>query len=187
MDSVLVNFLELFTGAFTRTFPDKPIPRFTQLTDYDLSKTFNVSWDYIEIVFNQLRHKNLYKSASPMDATFFIFLKKLIEEGHEVFIVTKNPVFIEEQVKYFLGKYGVQNIPIYFVEKMEDKFNYDFDVMIDDSPHYLNHKYWFFNSNKLLLVYDAPWNYQITLKTNNQKRVYNWMQIYEVIREEAKA
>lgn len=180
-DSVLVNFLEMFGAKFAELFPNREVPRFTQHKTYDLSATYGISWEIIEIIFDQIRQDSFYKGAAPMDATFFIWFKKLLDDGHEMTIMTKNPPYLEPTFQYWLGKYGIYDVPIKFVESMKDKLEADFDYLIDDAPHFLNQEHWLKNPDQHLLVYDAPYNYITQLQTSNQHRVYNWKEIYEVI------
>lgn len=180
-DNTTVNFVELFTAKFAEMFPKKTVPRWTQITSYDLSQTFDISWDYIELIFTQIRSKNFYKAASPIDATFFIWFKKLVEEGHAITICTKNTDDLKPLFEYWLSKYGIADVPFDFVDSMDEKLSREFDVIFDDYPGLINHDFWKSNPARHLVIMDAPWNYQVKPETMNQHRVYNWQSFYDIV------
>ena len=51
------------------------------------------------------------------------------------------------------------------------------DIMIDDGPHNL------INGDYLRVLFDAPHNRTFPAEDNQMKRVYNWEQVYNLIKD----
>lgn len=181
-DDTLAFSMDVWVNIFVKFFPNRRIPKIRELKTWDLSQHWDVSKEEMKLIFTIYR-SSLVKMAAPCDANFYIFLEELVRDGHELHIVTANPQTMEPVIRYWLREYGVEACfhSINFVENIEDKFSFNFDVMVDDAPAIVNNPFWE-SSRQKLLVYNKPWNEQLSEKYNI-KRVYNWENIYKWVKE----
>ena len=102
-------------------------------------------------------------------------LKKLIDDGYEVYFVTSTPPS-EVQMK---ANWIKQNFPYISPKNIiyaEDKSVFTGDFFIDDNTYHI------VNSEcKHKLMFAQPWNEYCTLPINTT-RVYDWDQIYKEIK-----
>lgn len=128
----------------------------------------------------------------PMRACAAEVIRKLREEGHEIWIVTArhhtDPHMdgmlegetLPEATRKWLQKSGIVYDQIAFgtYDKGEYCRENGIEVMIEDDPRYLAT---FDGATKMVLVFDQPYNQGVEMK--NGARVYTWYEIYEQIRE----
>lgn len=181
LDNTLVNSMEIFTKLHHDLFPNTEPPAWIDLNDYDLGVTFNANPEIQLIIFEQARHNSHYKYAAPCDVNFHTWVKMLQADGHELFIITKNPEHMEPLIKYWLAKYGL-SMPIHFVNSMARKFDYEWDVLIDDCPaihkQFIEEGAW--EGKRHLMVYMQPWNKHCYHDpSRNIYHVYNWRDVFD--------
>ena len=145
-----------------------------EITDWDITKSFPTL--SIKEVYAPLMDEKLWDRVDPLpDAVEF--LKRLIDDGHDVLIVTaSNPNMINVKLNKVLFKY-FPFIPNYDVIITGYKDLIDGDVLIDDAPHN------FLRERKLNLLMNAPHNKNYDIDKHPYKliRVKNWCEIYEKI------
>lgn len=176
-DGVLCDTKSVWIKLFHETYPERKIPRDIDINTYNLTKCFDMSRQELESIFNKVRYGKHMKYASAVDGNWYIWVQKLINEGHEVFIISANPEGTQTAMKYWLSKYGMEHIPIHLVNLPEDKLKIDWNIIIDDAPPLYELMK---NSDRTLLLYTNPWNHQLN-NNKNAVRVYNFRDAYEVI------
>lgn len=141
-----------------------------------------VSWDIEQFfdglsrtqVFSPLHDKRFWESLEPIDGAPE-YLKKLIDDGYQVLLVTSShPDTI--QYKYrFIVKYFpyISFKDIIFASKKQMIRG---DVMIDDAPHNLE------GGEYLGLLMYSPHNRGYNAEEQGFIRVDNWEQIYNTIK-----
>lgn len=178
-DNALCDSMQVWHNIMARTFPERrPIPLIRELDDWNLEERWGLNDSEKEVIFNIFRRKAI-KYASPMDSNFYVWIEKLIADGHRVFVLTSNPSWMQENIRYWLSEFGL-DLNIVCTESIEEKRKHKFDVLVDDSPQAYNMIDWE-EEDKTLLVYHQPWNKSFEL-TNNIYRVYNFRDIYKAIK-----
>jgi len=179
-DNTLCDSLQVWHNLYAGLFPEKrPIPKISDLTDWSLEDKWNVEpWEK-ELLFNIFRRKAI-KYASPMDSNCWVWINKLIEEGHELFILTSNPEWMQENIHYWLSEFGLE-LPIICTNSIEDKRDHWFDLLIDDSPQAYRMTDWN-NDGRRLAIYHQPYNVDLELGANLH-RVYNFRDVYNLVLE----
>lgn len=145
----------------------------SDITDWEITQFFpTLSKDE---VFKPTHTEMFWNTVYPMrDAQ--IRIKQLIDDGHEVFIVTSSYVdTIEWKYKYIISEF----FPYIKWENMVicgRKQIISGDVLIDDGVHNLVGGTY----DKFLM--SAPHNMSYNAEANGMTRVNNWDEIYELIK-----
>ena len=126
-------------------------------------------------VYEPLLFHELWKRVKPMpDAVEY--LKKLYDDGHEIYIVTSsNFRTIETKLTEVLFK----NFPFIDYDHVivaRNKQMIRGDIMIDDGPHNL------IGGDYIKILMTAAHNRDFDAETNDMVRVYNWSEIYQIIK-----
>lgn len=105
------------------------------------------------------------------------YIKKLIENGQDVYIVTSSHYAtiknkIEAIIKQYFPFIDWQHI-ITTCNKQMIKC----DIMIDDAPYNLE------NGEYVRVLFDAPHNQNYAAEENKMKRVHNWEETYNLIKD----
>lgn len=180
LDGVLINTMELWTKCYVEKWPDRPIPRPIDITDWNLTKSFQFSKQEMYDVFDEVRMNKSFRYASAMDSNFHIWLKKIQDElGYSLKLITANPSKCEEHVRYFLGKYGLGDLPIIFTKSSSEKLTLPWSIIVDDSADLANE----LPSDRIQLLYTNPWNATYE-ERKNVRRVYNFKDVYEYLKEQ---
>ena len=102
-------------------------------------------------------------------------LKHLMDEGHEVYIVTSAEIeHVEEKMKGLLFRY----FPFLSWEQViitSKKQMIRGDVLIDDGPHNLE------GGEYAKILLDAPYNRSYNAEANEMIRVYSWEEIERAV------
>lgn len=169
-------FLEDFNSEHNTNFTRENI------TSYDYSSLDGFESKYVfEKVKTHVSEKLISYEISQDAITT---LKKLKEIGHELFILTSRFDETEEDTKkWIFAHFGVSFFKeIIFTNgvinnscKSDYCINKDFDILIEDAPHYAQK-----SSEKgiKVLLMDCPWNGDV-VETKNLIRVKNWKEISE--------
>lgn len=177
-DSVLCNTLPLWIKQYKEIWPDRPLPQEKDFTTWNLEDAFKCTREELNVLFNAVRNNKSLKYSAPMDSNWNVWVQKMVNDGHEVKLLSANPESTRPWIKYWINKYGI-DLPIDLVTIGEEKFTHEWDVLIDDSPHVLK------ESTKqkrgLLVVYNTPWNSKLDLKSPFQVRAYNFKDVYELV------
>lgn len=177
-DNTTVDSIQVWHNILLNTFPEKsPVPPISSLKDWNLAAAWGLTEEEKSVIFNIFRHKAI-KYASPCDNNFAHWLRRLREDGHEVYILTANPESMAQNIRYWFQEFGV-TIPVVFTKTLEAKLAYDFDILVDDANAVIDA--WFPALEKKLLIYNNPWNEHYE-NTENIARVYNWEGIYNAVK-----
>lgn len=168
IDCTVNNYAELWCDKLNEKF--KKNVKYEDITRYNIDAVFQISVKAVlsvidEQFYNELKvlslvHKNL---------------KKLIDEGYEIYFVTSTPPS-EVQMKANWIKENFPYISPKNIIYAEDKSVFAGDFFIDDNTYHIvnsecEHKF----------MFAQPWNEYCTLPKNTI-RVYDWDQIYKQIK-----
>lgn len=168
IDCTINNYAELWCDKLNEKF--KKNIRYEDITRYDIDAVFQISVKAVSSVIDEQFYNEL-KVLSLVHKN----LKKLIDDGYEVYFVTSTPPS-EVQMK---ANWIKQNFPYISPKNIiyaEDKSVFAGDFFIDDNTYHI------VNSEcKHKLMFAQPWNEYCTLPINTT-RVYDWDQIYKEIK-----
>lgn len=174
VDNVLEDLNEAWVNAVNKKYGTNVSPN--DIVSWDIERFFDgLSRTQ---VFSPLHDKKFWESIEPIDGAPE-YLKKLIDDGHQVVLVTSShPDTI--QYKYrFIVKYFpyISFKDIIFTSKKQMVRG---DVMIDDAPHNLE------GGGYIGLLMYSPHNREYEAEEHGFIRVSNWEQIYKVINDIAR-
>lgn len=168
IDCTVNNYAELWCDKLNEKF--KKNVRYEDITRYNIDAVFQISVKAMSSVIDEQFYNEL-KVLSLVHKN----LKKLIDDGYEVYFVTSTPPS-EVQMK---ANWIKQNFPYISPKNIiyaEDKSVFAGDFFIDDNTYHI------VNSEcKHKLMFAQPWNEYCTLPINTT-RVYDWDQIYKEIK-----
>ena len=141
------------------------------IKSWDITKAFpNLTPDE---VFEPLYRKDFWERTTPVEGSSH-YLKKLIEDGHDVLIVTaSNSETFEDKKKKL-----TQMFPFLSEEKIireNNKQTVSGDILIDDGVHNL------IGGRYRKFLFNQPNNSLFNEKQYGITRVYSWKEIYERI------
>ena len=156
---------------------------------FDLQKTFDLTQDqYREIMIKGHLPEVLLSYEETSGASDAI--NDLLDEGHEVMVITGRPYSAYEPSRMWLDQHGLERVNLYcldkygrdvfykdsvFALKLEDFYNMKFDYAIEDSPSAFR---FFGHLPKLnVMVFDRPWNRECQLPGENYRRFADWESI----------
>ena len=123
-------------------------------------------------------------------------INRLVDEGHEVSVITGRPFDSYEPSRQWLDEHNLERIPLFCVDKygreifnqectysmnLEQLYSMEFDLAVEDSPIAFEHVMHFENCK--VAVFDRPWNKQAVLPGENFVRCENWDEIYSLLKE----
>lgn len=135
-----------------------------------------VAWDMTKIqkpgtsltkYFNQ---RGFFRDLDPMeDAQKYV--KKLLEDGHEVFVATASPLEgLEDKLLWLRENFGfIPESNIVFIQRKDLLYG---DIILDDALHNLEN-----SQCEFKVVFDQPWNRD----RREFLRVRNWEQFYKLV------
>lgn len=128
----------------------------------------------VEEVFSPFDDKEFWKTVKPKSGSIK-YLKKLIKEGNEVYIVTASHYkSIFAKYTYVLKRY-FSFIDWNHVIITSNKQLISGDILIDDGPHNLE------NGKYIKILFTAPHNKSYNAEENGMIRVSSWSQVYNVV------
>lgn len=172
MDDTIENLLDVWVAYLNEHYGTSV--RKEDITEWDLSKAFpTIEGDKI---YSALLDETLWDAVRPLPGAVK-YLKKLIDDGNEVFIVTaSHPDSVRAKMNKVLFRYfpyiTYQNVIIASKKQLISG-----DILIDDAPHNMGGQYFG-------MLFTAPHNKSITdesLSKMNAIRVKDWKEIYELI------
>lgn len=168
IDCTINNYAELWCDKLNEKF--KKNIRYEDITRYNIDAVFQISVKAVSSVIDEQFYNEL-KVLSLVHKN----LKKLIDDGYEVYFVTSTPPS-EVQMKATWIKQNFPYISPKNIIYAEDKSVFAGDFFIDDNTYHI------VNSEcKHKLMFAQPWNEYCTLPINTT-RVYDWDQIYKEIK-----
>lgn len=148
----------------------------------------NVKYEDIDdwYFFSQERFEKVYPLTLPRIMEYPMIDKDIashlfvLNMDYNINILTKeqNPIeLITEKLKAIgiIKDRGYNSIRK--IELSDKKVNYPADVYIDDCPNMIKDMIDY--PNRVLLLYDRPWNKKAQIKSKNVIRVYTWSKIFE--------
>lgn len=168
IDCTVNNYAELWCDKLNEKF--KKNVRYEDITRYNIDAVFQISVKAVSSVIDEQFYNKL-KVLSLVHKN----LKKLIDDGYEVYFVTSTPPS-EVQMKANWIKENFPYISPKNIIYAEDKSVFAGDFFIDDNTYHI------VNSEcKHKLMFAQPWNEYCSLPINTT-RVYDWDQIYKEIK-----
>lgn len=149
--------------------------------NYNVRKEDIKSWDITKAypnltpdeVLEPLYRNEFWKRTTPIDGSAY-YLKKLIEDGHDVFVVTaSNPETFEAKKRKL-----IEMFPFLSREQIireNNKQTIFGDVLIDDGVHNL------IGGKYIKILFNQPSNAEFREENYDITRVYSWKEIYERI------
>ena len=172
VDSVLNDLMEKTIVMYNNRYNAKL--SLEDFTDYDIFKDlpYNDAENFIAL----WQEEELWKSLAPRNGAQR-GVKKLVEDGHSVFLATathhKNFSWKVEWLQHYFGMVPTKNIIC-----ICNKGLLNCDVLIDDYAENLL-------ANKLChrVLFDCCWNQGVYDDIHLMTRVHNWDEIIEVVNE----
>lgn len=170
MDDTLINLCEEWVNILNNKYSTNTA--LFDIKEWDITKAFPTL--SVEEIFSPLNSEELWDSVRPIDGAVK-YLKKLIDDGHNVFIVTAtHPANSDIKFRRALFRH-FPFIPYDHVIIAYKKQMIKADVLIDDAPHNLVGGEYY----KILMA--APHNINYSNSEEDIKRVDSWEQAYDVI------
>jgi len=188
IDGVLTNTEQFSVEYFSKYCVENDIEFNIGTSDYRLEKTFNVSeeysksfWDKCLILYAQTEKARLFASE---------IIKKLKDDGHEIFIITARWTTNQDDdagknmrgiVKKWLSENDITHDRLIFSkaekeQKLQEIKDYKIDLMIEDHPKNIN------ELSSIIPVICFNNSYNRECKGKNIIRCYSWYDIYSKIR-----
>jgi 5'-nucleotidase len=169
VDNVLENLNMIWVQELNKKYQTDV--KMEDITDWEIKKFFpGLSKSQ---VFSPLHKRQTWDYLEPIPGSQDM-IKRLINEGHEIILVTASH---PQTVLYkfnFLDKY-FPFIPFQDVIVTSRKQMVRGDVLIDDAPHNLE------SGEYKGILMDMPYNRNYDEKAKGFIRVHNWNEIYEAI------
>ncbi|WP_029231179.1 5' nucleotidase, NT5C type [Butyrivibrio sp. VCB2006] len=189
-DDCLCETARAFTGIADRLF-DKKVP-YEDIRFFNLKESFGLNDDqYDELMIEGHRPEVLlsYEETPGASQT----LNELIDNGHEVSVITGRPYSAYETSRKWLDDHGLDRAKLFCLDKygrdsfiknsefnlkLEDYYKMEFDYAIEDSP--LAFKFFDHLPDLKVMVIDRPWNHEVELP-GNFTRCTDWKMIKNLI------
>ncbi len=177
-DDVMFNFALAFARAYRIRHPEKQSLVAMDFDRFDLCEVGKITTAEKYALFDHIRQKfNYAYEGAPVDVNFDYYIKKLLEDGHTIYILTGNPEYVNPQIHAFLEYYGLPKLSIQNVSSMREKMDASWDLLVDDSPELAELT---MNDPRHFLLYGRPHN--MTQQRKVKHRVMNWGEIYRTIK-----
>jgi 5'(3')-deoxyribonucleotidase len=145
---------------------------FEDIKDWDLDKTFGP--DANKKIFEYMNTPDFYDHVKPQDDCISV-IQNLINEGHDVIIVTAIPKTCPNTYGGKL-KWITRHLPFFDLQNFytgKRKENIYAHLQLDDGPHNLE------AFPGVTVAYDRPWNKSVY----TAYRVKTWFEFYTIIQE----
>lgn len=172
MDDTIENLSEAWVAYLNNRYGTSV--SVSDISSWDISQAFPTLSK--SEIYGALKETELWGAVKPLPGAVK-YLKKLVEDGNEVFIVTaSHPDTVEAKMNLVLFRY-FPFIPYQNVIISSKKQMISGDILIDDGVHNLGGKYMgmLFTANHNRTVSDNE------LSELNAVRVNNWKEVYELI------
>ncbi|MBQ3543400.1 MAG: hypothetical protein IJA34_00170 [Lachnospiraceae bacterium] len=174
IDDVLINLLENWLNILNRTHSLNV--NVNDVKSWDMTKVYPTLTK--EQIFKPIYENEVWQTVKPMPQSQY-YLKKLIDDGHQIYLVTATNfetcnVKIEKLISLFPYLHSSQIIIA------QNKQMIRGDILIDDGVHNL------ISGNYIKILYSRPHNLSFDAERQNIIRLSNWEQIYKTISQIAK-
>jgi 5'(3')-deoxyribonucleotidase len=193
-DDCLCETARAFTDIAARLF-GKNVP-YEDVRFFNLQKSFDLNEEeYKQLMEEGHLSETLLAYEETPNASKV--LNELMDQGHEVCVITGRPDSTYEDSRKWLDDHGLNRAKLYFLNKygrdtfyqngnynleLEDFYKMHFDFAVEDSPlafPYLEH----FPETKVM-VFDRPWNQDCEFPNKNFTRCLNWKAIKALVMDE---
>ena len=191
-DDCLCETARSFTEIAVRLF-GKNVP-YEEVRFFNLKESFDLNEDeYEQLMLEGHKPEILLAYEETPDASKV--LNELMDEGHEVSVITGRPDSTYDVSRRWLDEHDLKRANLYFLNKygrdtfyqkgsynleLEDFYKMQFDYAIEDSP--LAFKYFDKWTDLRVMVFDRPWNQECDLQ-ENFLRCPSWEDIREQVRD----
>ncbi|QFJ54224.1 5' nucleotidase, NT5C type [Pseudobutyrivibrio xylanivorans] len=191
-DDCLCETARSFTEIAARLF-GKNVP-YEEVRFFNLKESFDLNEDeYEQLMLEGHKPEILLAYEETPDASKV--LNELMDEGHEVSVITGRPDSTYDVSRRWLDEHDLKRANLYFLNKygrdtfyqkgsynleLEDFYKMQFDYAIEDSP--LAFKYFDKWPDLRVMVFDRPWNQECDLQ-ENFLRCPSWEYIREQVRD----
>ena len=170
MDDTIEQLLQAWLDGLNRQYGRNVA--YDDIMDWDLTKAYpGLSF---QEVYGVPLQPGFWKTVKPIPGAAE-GLKKLMDDGHEVFIVTATPY---QSVQEKMGDLLFHYFPFLKWDQLIITFRKQMikgDVMIDDGVHNLE------GGDYVKILMSAPHNLSYDAEANGMIRVRNWTEILDVI------
>ncbi len=191
IDGVLTNVEQFTIDYLTKYCVENEIEYHIDLekSDYDAFKTLNITEKQEDEFWN--KYIEFYATKEQARPFASEVIKKLKEEGNEIYIITARWLSNREDklgehmrnlVKNWLKEQNIIYDKLIFSKaknerKKEEIEEYKIDVMIEDNPNNIK------ELSKYLQVFCYDTSYNRNCKNNNIIRCFSWYDIYKKLKE----
>ena len=187
IDGVLTNLERMMLDYGTKICVDENWLIKIDINEYDEEKAFNWNKEQAEKFWNTYLVKYVKESEPRAFAPEII--KKLQQEGNKIYIITARNDYgmpkeylgkMQNLTKKWLKKHHIKYEKLIFAqdkEKLQQCFNNNVDLMIEDSPSNVQYM-----SEKIKVIkFDCQYNKNVN--NENVITAYSWYHIYQIIKE----
>lgn len=190
-DDCLCETARAFTMLASKFF-GKDVP-YENIRTFNLQKAFDLNDDEYEHLMIEGHQPEILLSYEETPGASQV-LNELIDQGHEVFIITGRPLSTREASFKWLDEHGLSRVKMFFLDKygrdyfiknsafnlgLDDYYQMHFDVAIEDSPRAF--KFFDHLPDLKVMVFDRPWNQESELPGSNYTRCADWKRIREQV------
>ena len=188
IDGVLTNIEQFSVDYLSKYCVENNIEYNIGTSNYHVSKTFNIRTEQEDGFWNEyLEYYAINEKARPFASEV---IKKLKEDGHEIYIVTARWLTnrddaIGNNMREIVKKWLTENEIVYDKlifskaskeKKSQEMIDHKIDLMIEDSPNNINE----LSSIVPIICYNAGYNKECV--GDKITRCYSWYDIYDKIR-----
>lgn len=187
IDGVLTNIERMMIDYGTKMCVDEKWPIKLNLNEYSVAKVFSWPEQTEEMFWNKYWIKYVTQTEPREHAPEII--EKLQQEGNKIYFITARDNYgmppeyygkTEELTKEWLKKNNIKYEKLIFAEndeKLNQCFENNIDIMIEDSPSNID----YMSKQIKMIKFDCSYNKHVNNK--NVTTVYSWYHIYQIIEE----
>lgn len=173
MDDTIENLLECWVNELNRVYGTNV--KYDEVFAWDMSEVFPTLTK--TEIYAPLHNSNFWSKIQPLPGSVE-YVKRLIDDGHNVYIVTTSHYTdIKNKIENVLTKHfpfiSWKNVIITSRKQLING-----DILIDDGVHNLE------GGEYIKFLMDAPHNRSYDAEKNGMLRVYDWKEIYKIIKDD---
>lgn len=173
MDDTIENLLECWVSELNRVYGTSV--KYDEVFAWDMSEVFPTLTK--TEIYAPLHNSNFWSKIHPLPGSVE-YVKRLIDDGHNVYIVTTSHYTdIKNKIENVLAKHfpfiSWKNVIITSRKQLING-----DILIDDGVHNLE------GGKYIKFLMDASHNRSYDAEKNGMLRVYDWKEIYKIIKDD---
>lgn len=176
-DDVSIEFIRPWCQVYNEMFGERKrrILRPEGITQWDLMYLGDLTHYELQLTFHQLRFQYRYTEKSkPVDPKMAYVIKALRARGHNCFVLTSNPPEMVPLIEDYFRKQGIE-IDVVNVNSLEEKFEHDFDFILDDAPAVIQ-----YDTDRVIV--GMVRNHNLDYIEEADHYVYDWMSFYHIVK-----